>query len=229
MDVEEWEVFVNGDLLDEVVDLEAAVLGSEGDAGHRDEHGLRVVFAQSLKEFVEVFGEVRIEALALCFVVDAVADEDVVGLGLGLDGLVVAGVQKSADVFTADTFVINIAGWEVWLRGQEDAQGVLKLRFVWGEDFGKLRLGGAIAEEDDLQALRTRGGSAKGEWFAADELIGGQGRADVFFDVLGEEFGALDVADEGPTGGIVHGVGEVTHEHDMLAVFGQLTQPEGAT
>jgi hypothetical protein len=36
------------------------------------------------------------------------------------------------------------------------------------------------------------------------------------------------VTHEGPAGGIVHRVGHVTHEHDVLAVLRHLPQPEGA-
>ena len=44
-----------------------------------------------------------------------------------------------------------------------------------------------------------------------------------------DEIGAREVTDVRPASGVVHGVGQVAHENDVLAVFRHLTQAEGAS
>src|SRR4029077_299964 len=64
------------------------------------------------------------------------------------------------------------------------------------------------------------------EWLAADQLVAGDGRADKLFDVFDDEVGAGEMTDVRPALGVVHGVGQVAHEDDMLAVAGHLPEAE---
>src|SRR5207247_3654843 len=49
------------------------------------------------------------------------------------------------------------------------------------------------------------------------------------FDVFDDQFRANEMGDVGPAFWVVHGVGQVAHEHDVLAVFGHLPQTERPT
>ena len=118
-------------------------------------------------------------------------------------------------------------GRQIGLGGEEDAEGVFELRLIGRELLGNAGLRGAVAEQKDLQALLAGGGLAEGEGLAADELIGGDGRADALLDVLDEQLGAALVADEGPALRVIHRVGHVAHEHDVLAVLRHLAEAEG--
>src|SRR5687767_12819476 len=79
---------------------------------------------------VVIFRKIGFKALTLVHVVDAVTNEDVVGLRFGLHGLVVAGVEQPADEFAADAFVVNVGRGEVRLGGEQNAQRVFELRLV---------------------------------------------------------------------------------------------------
>lgn len=61
----------------------------------------------------------------------------------------------------------------------------------------------------------------------AEQRGAGGGGAHVFLDVLDDEVGAGEVIDVGPAFRVVHGVGEVAHEHGGAAIFDHATQAEG--
>src|ERR1041385_4841099 len=64
------------------------------------------------------------------------------------------------------------------------------------------------------------------ERLAADDLVARDRRGHELLDVLDDQLGALVVIDVGPILRVVHRVGHVAHEDDVLAVLGQLTQAE---
>ena len=69
----------------------------------------------------------------------------------------------------------------------------------------------------------------KPEAFAsAQHLIARDGRADVLFDVGHDQIGAGKVADLRWHGRIVHGVGQVPHQHHILSIFRHLPQAKRA-
>src|SRR5690349_1777672 len=61
---------------------------------------------------------------------------------------------------------------------------------------------------------------------SADHLVRCNGRADVFFDVLDDQPGPLEVADVGLHLRVVHRVRQVADEGDVLAILGHLPQAE---
>lgn len=109
--VEESEFFLGGDLGNEGVDVGVLVVQSIGNGGHGDKHGLGMIFSEEGQQLTEVLGEVFGEALTTSDIVDAVTDENVVGLRLGGNSLgVAAGINESADELATDTLVVNIGG-----------------------------------------------------------------------------------------------------------------------
>src|SRR4030042_260580 len=90
-----------------------------------------MVFAQAVDEFVEVHWERSVEVLDLRYVVEAIADEDVVEARQLRHHLVVTpGIQQAADELAAETEVDDLRGQQVSLRGEQDADHVLQLRLL---------------------------------------------------------------------------------------------------
>ena len=76
-------------------------------------------------------------------------------------------------------------------------------------------------------AGRTGVGS-EAEGFAANDLVTGDGGAPVFFDVPGDEIVAGEMIDVRSFSGVVHAVGEIAYQDDVLAEADQLADGEGA-
>lgn len=70
---------------------------------------------------------------------------------------------------------------------------------------------------------------AEAEGLAAEEGVARDGGAPVLLDVFHDEFRAAEVVDVGGGVGVVHGVSEITHEEDVLALVHHLPDGEGAT
>ena len=133
-------------------------------------------------------------------------DQDNVGFLDGLDA------RQVVALFFAGVDVVHLEEMAEMFRG-EGGQGLVGLVFALGHDDQQV---GALV------VLEAKGASA-------EKAVAGDRRADELLDMLHDEVGAGEVADEGRHGRVVHRVGHVAHEDDVLAVAGHLAQAEGAS
>ncbi len=229
IDVEHVEFFLFCDGSHEVIDFGGGFGVEVGDDGHGDDGRVGMILAQFCDEGVKVGGEVGGEILSARAVVQSVPDVDEVGGGFGFHLTFVAtGGEQSLDIFAAEAEVMDIDGGQACFLGEQDADDVLELGFLGGELFGDDGLGGAVAEEEDLSPFWSVGGVGELEGLSSDELVGGDGGADVAFGVFDEQFGAALMADVGPRTRVVHAIGQVADQDDVPTVFGHLSEAEGA-
>src|SRR5262245_52607438 len=66
--------------------------------------------------------------------------------------------------------------------------------------------------------------SLEPERLSPNELVGSDRWADELLDVFDDKLGAAEMADERGALRVIHRVGHVAHEHDVLAVLGHLPQ-----